>query len=131
MSSRDSDYTNFTLSDKNVVKYLILYRNKLDVTYNSNFNIDINLAGDTFELSQEVIALYASLDDTIARCNFKDKSKKLLDLLFMGYIIHDICNMDIGFKRSATYDLFDRMLDRIVKENNVMWKECMIERGMC
>ena len=127
--SKEREYENWTLSDRNVVKYLILYRSKLDVLYNVNKNIDIKEAGSAFEFNQEIIALYASLDTIIELCNFKKKQKILLKLLFEGNKIYDICNMNIGFKRSATYDLFDRMIDKIVEVNNELWKKSMKIQG--
>lgn len=126
---KERDYKDLTLSDKNVVKYLILYRSKVDVAYNTIANINIEHAGDVFEFNQELIALYASLDVTIELCKFKQKQTRLLELIFEGHTLHDICNMDIGFKRSATYDLFDRMVNRIVEMNNTLWKECMVKQG--
>lgn len=126
---KEREYENLTLSDKNVVKYLILYRSKVDVSYNANTNIDIEKAGDIFDFNQELIALYSSLDITIKLCNFKQKQMKLLELLFEGNKIHDICNMDIGYKKSSTYDLFDRIVDKIVEVNNNLWKESMRVQG--
>lgn len=116
---KEREYENLTLSDKNVVKYLILYRSKLDTLY----------AGGTVEFNQELIALYASLDVIIELCKFKEKQIKLLNLLFDGNKIYDICNMNIGYKKSATYDLLDRMVDKIVEVNNQLWKESMKVRG--
>lgn len=116
---KEREYENLTLSDKNVVKYLILYRSKLDTLY----------TGGTVEFNQELIALYASLDIIIELCNFKEKQIRLLNLLFDGNKIYDICNMNIGYKKSATYDLFDRMVDKIVEVNNHLWKESMKVRG--
>lgn len=116
------DFENMTLSDRNVIKYLILYRSQVDLTYNACTNINIFLAGDTFEFNTELIVLYASLDTTIELCNFKSKQTKLLELLFSGHTILDICAMKIGYKKSATYDLLDRMITRIVNMNYNQWK---------
>lgn len=119
-----------TLSDENVVKYLILYRSKTDVSYNAIVNIDMGQAGDIFDFNQELVALYASLDKTIKQCNFKEKQMKLLELVFEGNILHDICKIDSSFKRSATYDLFNRMVVKIVKVNNDNWKNSMKVQGL-
>lgn len=126
---KERDYKDLTLSDRNVVKYLILYRSKVDVAYNTNVNINIEQAGDVFEFNQELIALYASLDVTIELCKFKQKQSRLLELIFEGHTLHDICNMDIGFKRSATYDLFDRMVGKIVEMNHSLWLDSMEKQG--
>lgn len=126
---KEREYRDLTLSDINVVKYLILYRSKVDVLYNTNVNIDIEQAGDFFDFNQELIALYASLDVTVELCKFKQKQSRLLELVFEGYTIQDICKMDIGYKSSATYDLFDRMVNKIVLTNNRIWKESIKKQG--
>ena len=129
VSKKEREYREMTLSDINVVKYLILYRSKIDITYDANINIDINKAGDIFEFNQELISLYASLDSIIDMCNFKEKQLTLLRLIYNGHTLHDICNMNIGYGKSATYDLFSRMIDRIIKKNHELWKESMIKQG--
>lgn len=125
----EREYRDLTLSDRNVVKYLILYRSKVDVLHNSSININIEQAGDTFEFNQELIALYASLDVIIELCKFKQKQARLLELIFEGNTLHDVCNMNVGYKRSATYDLFDRMVDRMVNANLHLWRESMKSQG--
>jgi len=125
----EREFRNLTLSDVNVVKYLILYRSKVDLLYNAERNIDINQAGDMVEFNQELIALYASLDKIIKECRFKEKQSKLLELIFEGNTLQDICRMNIGYKKSATYDLFDRMVLRIVNANNKDWLETMKKMG--
>lgn len=126
---KERDFDNVTLSDTNVVKYLILYRSKVDVSYGASINIDINQAGDTFEFNQQLIALYASLDKVVEQCKFKKKQKELLRLIYEGNTLHDICSMNIGYKRSATYDLFDRMVAKIVKINMKNWRDTMVKLG--
>lgn len=126
---REREYYSLTLSDHNVVKYLILFRSKVDVSYDANVNIDINQAGDMFEFNQELIVLYASLDETIKLCKFKQKQQRLLELIFEGHTLQDICNMNIGYKRSATYDLLDRMVAKIVTINGKKWKDTMKNLG--
>lgn len=106
-----------------------MYRSKTDYSYSSNINIDIDGSAEAFEVNQEIIALYASLDSVIERCNFNKRQLKLLELIFKGNIIQDICNMNIGYKKSATYELFNRMIKRIVDENNKVWRESMIKKG--
>lgn len=125
----EREFRNLTLSDENVVKYLIQYRSKVDLLYSANMNINIEQAGDMFEFNQELVALYASLDSIIIECKFKEKQSMLLELLFEGNTLSDICRMKNGFKRSATYDLFDRMVAKIVKINNSKWLETMEKIG--
>lgn len=127
---QERDFENLTLSDENVVKYLILYRNKVDVNYGASTNINIDRAGDTFEFNQELICLYLSLDTTIEKCKFKQRQIKLLELIFEGNTMQDICKMDIGYKKSATYDLFARMITKIVKVNDLAWKNTITKHTL-
>lgn len=125
----EREFESVTLSDENVVKYLILYRSKVDLSYGANTNIDINQAGDMFEFNQQLIVLYASLDEVVKQCEFKRKQEMLLELIYDGNTLTDICKMNVGFKKSATYDLLDRMVLKIVKVNNDNWKNVMKNLG--
>ena len=129
IEKNEREWHNLTLSDFDTVKYLILYRHKVDVVYNASVNINIYQAGDTFDFNKELIAMYASLDNIVEQCKFKDKQKELLRLIFEGNTLQDVCKMDIGFKKSATYELFDRMIIRIVEANNNDWSRCMFANG--
>jgi len=133
INKQEREYKDFTLADENVVRLLIQYRSKYDLLHNANINIDISQAGDEFDFNQELIVMYASLDKVIEQCiesrRFKEKHIKLLELLFDGNTLQDIVAMDIGFKKSATYDLFDRMVARIVEFNKKNWLEVMDKKG--
>lgn len=118
---KERDFSHFTLSDNHVVKYLIEHRCSLDISYGATINTNIYQAGDTFDFNQEIIVLYASLDKTIAECKFKDKSLKLLRLIFEGNTVTDICKSHEEYGRSATYYLLDRIVDKIVKTNHDLW----------
>lgn len=126
---KEREYGDVTLSDKDVVKYLILYRSKVDVVYNATKNVNLDKAGDVFDFNQELIALYASLDVLIEKCSFKDKQLMLLKLIFEGNTVPDICNMDIGYTKSATYRLLDSMISRILQTNHKMWIKSMKTQG--
>lgn len=129
LKKKEREFEHLNLSDTSVVKYIILHRSKIDITYGVGINIDINQAGDIFEFNQELIALYVSLDKLIMQCNFKEKQQRLLELVFDGHTLTDICTMDIGYKKSATYDLLDRLIARIVEKNNQEWKNSMQKMG--
>lgn len=125
---KERDFRLLTLADENVVKYLVQFRSKVDFSYGANTNINIYQAGDFFDFNTELLVLYASLDDIVKVCNFKDKSNKLLELLYQGNTLQDICAMDIGYARSATYELFDRIVKKIAITNNLMWKNSRLNR---
>lgn len=126
---KEREFEHLTLSDEDVVRYLIEYRSKVDIAYGADTNINIYQAGDMFEFNQELICLYASLDNAIEQCNFKEKQTKLLELLFEGNTLRDVVSMNVGYKQSATYDLLGRMIKKIVAVNNANWKDIMISNG--
>lgn len=117
---QERDYKNLTLSDDNVVRYLILYRNKVDVSYGANTNININFAGDMFEFNQELICLFASLDETVKEANLTERQTKLLELLYEGNTVKDASEI-LGLKRNSVFEMLDRIVNRIVATNNELW----------
>lgn len=126
---REREYEPLTLSDENVVKYLILYRSKVDVTYGANVNINIYQAGDIFEFNQELIALYTSLDTLIEEIRIKDKDKQFLQLIFDGHEIGDIIEL-YEFPRKTAYRTLTRIVDKIVEANLISWKVAMKKQGI-
>lgn len=122
---QEREFKHLTLSDINVVKYLILYRNKVDVTYGANTNIDINSAGDMFEFNQELVCLYASLDNVIGKIELNEKELKLLNLIFEGNTIADVINVYELYPKKTAYRTLNRIIDNIVLENNKQWKEVL------
>jgi hypothetical protein len=125
---QEREYINLTLSDENVVKYLITYRSKVDVSYGANTNININQAGDTFEFNQELIALYASLDMLIESISFKEKDEEFLKLVFEGNSISDIIEL-YDYPRKTAYRTLDRIVSKIVDENDENWFYVMGKKG--
>lgn len=122
----EREYKNLTLSDENVVKYLILYRSSVDVSYGANTNININQAGDMFEFNQELICLYASLDKIIERLNLNSREKKLIELIFEGNKISDIVNVkSYGYAKKTAYRIFNKIVEKIIKENHDDWHAVM------
>jgi hypothetical protein len=117
---QEREYENLTLSDDNVVRYLILYRNKVDVSYGANTNININFAGDMFEFNQELICLYASLDETVKEAKLTERQTKLLELLYEGNTVKDASEI-LELKRNSVFEMLDRIVNRIVSTNNELW----------
>lgn len=121
---KEREYNNLTLSDENVVRYLILYRSSVDVGYGANTNININQAGDMFEFNQELICLYSSLDVILSKIELKEREKILLDLIFEGNTISDIVK-NFGYAKMTAHRIFNKIVDKIVKENFIEWKKVM------
>lgn len=126
---KERGFKHFTLSDENVVKYLILYRSKLDVSYAASTNIDIKQAGDIFEFNQELIVLYASLDKTVEQTRLTKKQMKLLKLLYDGHTLDDARKIMKLKRMASTYEMLDRIVERIVQTNNKNWRKTMKNMG--
>lgn len=129
LHKKEREYECLSLSDKNVVKYLLLYRSKLDFSYGISNNINIYQSGDTTNFNQELIVLYSSLDNLIARLKLKEKDKKFLDLIFEGYEISDIISLH-NYPHRTAYRTIDRIVDKIIEINELDWKRTISIRGL-
>lgn len=125
---KEREYEHLTLSDENVVKYLLQFRSIVDTSYGASININMNQAGDTFEFNQEIVSLYASLDKIIDKIELKEKDEEFLKLMFEGYSISRIID-DFGFPRKTAYRTMDRIVDKIVDANDSEWKRVMEING--
>ena len=120
--SKEYEFKKLNLSDENVVKYLILFRSQVDILSGISTNPDINQAGDLFELNQELISLYASLDNLIDRIDWHEDERKFLDLIFDGYSISRIVE-DGFFKKSKSYRMRDNVIRKICEKDYDDWTE--------
>lgn len=116
---RELPFQNLTLSDVNVVKWLILYRDKIDQYFLNQTDNFYDHAGNVKALNQELIALYASLDHLIERCNFSEKQLAMIKYLECGYGFNELPMFkDVSMARKS----FNTVCKRIVKENEWLWK---------
>ena len=120
--SKEYEFKRLSLSDENVVKYLILFRSKVDIFSGISTNLDINQAGDMFEMNQELIALYASLDDIIKSIDWKPDERLFLELIFEGYSISEIID-DGFFKKSKSYRMRDNIVRKICEKDYDIWSD--------
>lgn len=126
---KEREFEHLTLSDENVVKYLILYRSKVDTTYGANTNIEINSAGDTFDFNQEIVTLYASLDKAVGEALLTQKQEKLLEILYEGNTVND-ASLLLGQSRVAVFKMLERIIKKIVDADNQMWYYTMGKNGL-
>lgn len=126
---KEREFEHLTLSDENVVKYLILYRSKVDTTYGANTNIEINSAGETFDFNQEIIALYASLDKAIEQASLTEKQERLLEILYEGNTVND-ASLILEQSRIAVFKMLERIVKKIVDADNQMWYYTMGKNGL-
>lgn len=125
LHKKERDFQNLTLSDENVVKYLILYRSKIDIAYGANTNINIEQAGDMFEFNQELITLYASLDKLLNDAELNEREIEFLKLIFEGNTIADTINVYKHYPKKTAYRTLNRIIEVIVEKNRLDWKEVL------
>jgi len=115
-------YEQLTLSDPNVIRFLIEYRYKYDPYYMMEQERDINVAGNAKPLIQEAIALYASLDETIKKCKFKKRQLDLIKYVEMGYELSEIPKIDDRFNQNRSiYAMFNNIIKKIKAVNDEQW----------
>ncbi|NBI28614.1 hypothetical protein ERL59_06565 [Chengkuizengella sp. YPA3-1-1] len=108
------------LSDTNVVKWLILFRDKIDIYYKSNNdNFYIN-AGNVKEVNQELLNTYIYLDQLIIVSDLTEKQKALIELFYEGFTYRDI-----AYYTKTTAQRIERRLKsictKICKTNKKRW----------
>ena len=120
---KNSYYMNkISLSDKKTIRYLILNRITLDPLYGSSSNSSMfHNYSDIYSFNTALSDIYVSLDSIIEECRFNRKRIKLLELLFEGYSISDICGMNKEFRVNATGRMLNRVINDIIKMNNKMF----------
>lgn len=80
-----------------------------------------NYAGNVQKVNQELIALYASLDDTIKKCDFIDNDLNFIKLIQYGFTFDEIAKYKNIDNIRKVKNMFNRICKRIVKKNNEMW----------
>ena len=117
---KEKEYRHLTLSDENVVRYLIEKRSELDVSYGVNADANIAYAGDINGFNVELIVLYCSLDNLLQKIKIKERERELLEQLFKGYRMGDIISN--GFPRQSAYRIFNGIIKKIVQQNKLDWE---------
>lgn len=122
LTKGERDFKILNLSDINVVKYLILYRDKIDLYYGEKTNNFYDHAGNVKELNKELINLYVCLDELIEKCEFKEEQLALLKLLFMGYSFKDIESATQKATSRTVKRRFESICKSISEMNERLWK---------
>lgn len=69
------------------------------------------------KFSEDIVCIYASLDELIKECNFSKKVNNILYQLMMGYDIKEIG------KKEQVSSLLDKAINRIIKINEIKYQE--------
>lgn len=118
----ERQFKDLSLSDINVVKWLVLYRDKIDLYYGEKTDNFFDHASNSKELNQELINTYAYLDELIDKCNFKEGQCALLKLLFMGYTFKDIEDTTKETTSRTIKRRFESICKSISDMNDRVWK---------
>lgn len=122
IKKREREFELLTLSDVNVVKYLLLNRRNIDKYYNEIQDNYFDNAGIIGDVNQELISLCASLDLILKEINLTNNQKEVLSLLEDGFTYSDIGKMTKKSKQ-AIRKIFNSIARAIVRENNKRWKK--------
>ena len=116
-------FDNIDVSDFKVVKRLILKKMEiLSVVFGglqSNFLMSQNSDVVSTEVREQILSVYDKIDEIVGECNFKDKNLFLLELIYNGYSIAEVCRTHHQYKNKSTA----KALDRIVKKINKQYKK--------
>jgi len=106
-----------SFSDKKTIKLLIIYRWKFDSLFvEKKFKLNI-LNISNIQLNENIICIYAYLDELIKECSFSKKVNDVLYKIMLGYSFEEIGD------KCIISSLFDKTINRIIKINDIKWKE--------
>jgi len=126
----ESIYSNVNLSDTDVVKFLLLSRYSLDNYYNEQSNDYFDVAGVTGIVDQELMSLFASLDEIIKKLELTKRQIAILKLLECGFTFSDIGkNNSTKMRRESAVKSFNAICAKIVQENDSKWKQT-VKKGL-
>lgn len=119
---REREFQILSLSDINVIKWLILYRDKIDLYYGDKTDNFYDHAGNVKELNKELVNTYVDLDRLIELCKFNEEKMALLKLLFMGYTYKDIEDVTQVATSRTIKRRFESICKSIAEMNDRLWR---------
>lgn len=117
-----SEWDRVNLSDPNSIKGLLKFRYRFDLLLedgSSRYGLDSNC--DLANLSEDVICLYADLDNLISKANFNEYQTKILNMYIYGNTEDDIADI-LGVGKQSVNSVVDRMCDVLCELNYQKWK---------
>ncbi len=121
INKAEREFELLTLSDINVVQYLIRFRDKIDIYYDNDVDNYYHHAGNVQKINQELITLYASLDETIKMCNFSEEEKAIIKLMETGFTFGGIASYFEGVTGEQIKRRFNAVCKKIVNKNKELW----------
>lgn len=116
-----------TFSDVDCIKGLIKYRSLVDKYRGaehgvvSSIHTHFDTASVTGNVNQELIAVYVTLDELLAKCNLNVKQRYIIQKLMDGYNEYDLAEQFKCDARNIASTL-NTVCNRIKKINDLDWK---------
>ena len=122
MSRYNSEWDKITLSDSNTIKGLLRFRYKFDLLLdNSENRYGLESNCDLANFSEDVICIYADLDNLIKQANFNEYQKKVLNMYMYGHSEEDIADL-LDVERQSINRLIDNICRMLCEINYQNWK---------
>ena len=119
-----SEFSYVPFSEERVVQRLIKERSTCDATFYPTIEPGNMLTSDgVYSLDEDVICVYADLDNLIERAELSGAERKTVDLVMKGYSLADIAD-HYGKTRQSFEILMKRAVKKIVRRNNQDWDAC-------
>lgn len=122
VKKHERDFYNLNLSDPHVVKWLIMYRDKVDSHFDSYIDNFYDNAGLVKPFNQELVHTYVYLDTLIEECCFGEKQSKIIHYLSMGYTFKDIMEETNESTVQNIKQRFEYICKKVANENNRSWE---------
>ena len=122
ISRHNAEWDRVNLSDPNSIKGLLKFRYRFDLLLedgSNRYGLDSNC--DLAGLSEDVICLYADLDNLINKANFNKYQTKILNMYIYGNTEKDIAEI-LGVEMQSINRVIDNMCGVICKLNYQEWK---------
>lgn len=117
----ERDFYNLNLSDVDVVKWLIMHRDKVDIYFGAKTDNQFDVAGHVQKVNQELIHLYAYLDELIKWCKFSEGQLQLIHLISIGYTFKDVEDVYGETTAQNVKRRFITICKSISQMNNEIW----------
>lgn len=123
LHGKEMFYKDLTLSDESVLQLLIEYRYKYDTYLHNETNYVFSEAGDVAHVNQELIALYASIDQLIKQCKFSNEQLKIIKRFEHGYTMQEMADsLGLGTASNARRR-FKSIIKKMVSTNEWNWRK--------
>lgn len=122
IQKREREFKTLSLSEANTVKWLLMFRDKVDEYFGEKQDVYFNNAGNVKAVNQELIGIYASLDNLISRCEFSEKQMEIIDMVCQGYSFKDISEITLEGNTQNCKRKFDTICKIIAEMDKYLWK---------